>query len=444
VDRTDLLHAIDAADLNDNLPVAVLVVDDAGIIRHFNVRATELTGYDADEAIGRSIVDFVDHHDLDFLMASFTAAPEFTGEVMGPARLRYRGRDGSVKWTDYWAYHCPESFGFDGYIITLSMESVTDNLANAAFQIASGDPLETTLASIAHAVRGQPLAARGSLLVRGDAGPDVIGPWPFGERDHVDDPALPWHDTLITGESCDVDVASLPRFVRAAAERAGFRSLSVRGVMTQGATVAGAFVAWRPEPGPPSPNQDRHLAEVVGVARLAFDNDEHRRELERAALFDHLTGVGNRALLARHLADAIDDRVAVLYIDLDSFKQVNDTHGHDIGDLVLAATAQRLRSVVRDADAVFRIGGDEFVVLCHGIGDDQLEGMPHEIANRIIRTLGSPFQVASVTVTIGASIGVAHRRADDTTADVIRRADQALLFAKREGKSQWRDADDLG
>jgi diguanylate cyclase (GGDEF)-like protein/PAS domain S-box-containing protein len=437
VNHAGLLRDIDAADLNDNLPVGVLVVDDIGVIHHANRRAAELTGFGPDEAVGRSILDFVDHNDLGFLMASFTAAPEYAGEVMGPARLRYRSSDGAIKWTEYWSYRCPPSFGFEGYIVTLSMESVTDNLANAAFQIASDEPLEVALESIARAVTGHPIIATGSILVPEGDDIDVIGSWPFGDRVHVDDPTMPWHEVLVDGTSLDFDVESLPEPLRTDAITAGYRSVWIRGVVTQGAVVAGVFVAWRREPGTSSPNQERHLAEVVGVARLAFDHDEHRRQLERAALSDYLTGVGNRALLTRNLAAADHARIAVLYIDLDGFKSVNDTHGHDVGDMLLTATAQRIRAVVRDDDNVFRIGGDEFVVLCHGIEPGDSPATPRDMADRIISSLRAPFQIASTSIQVGASIGIATRNAGDATSDVIRRADQALMTAKREGKSRW-------
>lgn len=439
----DVLQAIDAAHLNDHLPIGVLVVDEIGTIRHLNHRASALTGYGLDEAVGRSIVAFVDEGDLTFLMESLSAAGSYAGEVMGPLRIRYRHRDGSARWTELWAFQCPESFGFVGYIVTLATESVTDNLAHAALQIASDRPLTEALETVARAVSGFPLVATGSVLLPGVGAGEplgVIGPWPFGERSHVDDVDMPWHRTLLTGESVDLDLTALPESIRRDAVAKGYRSVWVRGVVTQGANVAGAFVAWRHEPGGASPNQERHLAEVVGVARLAFDHDEHRAELERAALADHLTGLGNRALLARQLAASTDRRVAVLYIDLDEFKSVNDTHGHDVGDMVLSAAARRLRTVVRDDDQVFRIGGDEFVVLCDGLVADDDAATLAEIADRIVHALGSPFRIGATTVVTGASVGIATREPNDTTADVIRRADQALLHAKRDGKARWRTA----
>ncbi len=435
---------IDPHALNDHLPIGVIVVDDGGTIMHANRRAGEMTGYDPDAAIGRSILEFIDERDLDFLNASLAAAPDYANQLMGPARLRYRSRDGQERWTEYWSFRCPPSFGFDGYIVTLSTESVTDNLANAAYQIASGEPLSLTLESIARAVAGYPLIATGAFVI--PIGPrqqqrfDVVGPWPPALLDFVSDPSMPWHDAAAGGEPQDCTIDDLPAPVARVATESGFGSVWIRGVVTQGGQVAATFVAWRPEDGAISPNQERHLAEAVGVARLAFDNDEYRRELERAALFDQLTGLGNRSLLARDLANAGSAGVTVMYVDLDGFKQVNDLHGHDVGDLVLAAVAQRLRSALREGDSVYRIGGDEFIIVCVGTeteadADDEL--VTARIADRIVESLTMPFRIGAVTVSTGASVGIARRQPGEHTTEIVRRADQALLAAKRAGKARW-------
>ncbi len=433
---------IDPHALNDHLPIGVIVVDAGGTIIHANRRAGEMTGYDPDEAIGRSILEFIDERDLDFLTASLAAAPEYDEQLMGPARLRYKSRGGDERWTEYWSFRCPSSFGFDGYIVTLSTESVTDNLANAAYQIASGEPLSLTLESIARAVAGHPLMAVGAFVI--PVGPrhhhrfDVVGPWPPALLEFALDPSTPWHDTATTGEPRDSSVDELPTPLARSAAEAGFRSVWIRSVVTQGAHVAATFVAWRADEVMISPNQERHLAEAIGVARLAFDNDEYRRELERAALFDQLTGLGNRSLLARDLADAGSERVTVMYVDLDGFKAVNDLHGHDVGDLVLAAVAQRLRSALREGDSVYRIGGDEFIIVCVGAESDaDDEVVTARIADRIVESLTSPFRIGAVTVETGASIGIARRQPGEHTTDIVRRADHALLDAKRAGKARW-------
>lgn len=439
--------------LNEHLPLGVLVVQSDGTIRHVNRRAATLAGYQREDLVGHSLVEFVEPADIDFLIASLSFASNYDEEVMGPTRIRFLHHDGRARWTEYWAYECPASFGFEGYIVTMSPESVTDNLANAAFQIASDEPLSTSLTSLARAANSYPLVATGSMIVQSDrlseapAGEQVpgtdytlIGAWPEPLLRYVDDPALPWHDVFASGDRRDVDIAQLPEPVRTDALAAGFRSVWMRPVVTRQSAVVAAFVAWRYEPGIASPNQERHLDEVVGLARLAFDNDEHRRQLELMATTDPLTGLPNRAGLARRLRDVEGQHISVLYVDLDGFKQVNDTYGHGVGDLVIVAAGQRLVSLLRETDAVFRVGGDEFVVVCRDISDDVSADAAGQIASRIVNRLGAPFRVDEALVTVGASVGVALRSPEENATELLRRADLALLSAKRDGKSRWTSA----
>jgi diguanylate cyclase (GGDEF)-like protein/PAS domain S-box-containing protein len=447
----DATGVVDQVLLNEHLPLGVLVVDKLGVVRHVNRRATSLTGYAADEVMGRSIVEFIEPADVDFLISSLTFAAHDDDAVMGPSRVRFRHRDGEIRWTEYWACDCPPSFGFEGYIVTITPESVTDNLANAAFQIASDRPLPECLGELARAVTSYPLVATGTMVVRADRLSDagtrnrsasesrlsLIGHWPSAVVPYVSARAMPWHDVFDTGESRDLEVDELPEPVREAAIEAGYRSIWVRPVTTRQSTVAAALVAWRYEAGAASPNQERHLDEVVGLARLAFDNDEHRRQLELAATTDPLTGLGNRAGLARRLREVEGEHISVLYVDLDGFKRVNDTYGHGVGDSVIVAAGQRLVSILRDTDSVYRVGGDEFVVVCRDISDEQSSDAAAQIASRIVEKLGAPFRVDDALVSLGASVGVALRSGEENATELLRRADLALLSAKRDGKARW-------
>lgn len=428
--------------LIDNIPLGVFVSDLAGRVHHMNRRAAAMTGYTEQNVVGRSVLEFVESEDLDFLASSLIHGADYAGQVMGPIRLRYRAADGSTQWTECWAYECPPEFGIDGYIVTMSTESVTDNLSNAVRDIASGEPLDRSLLSVARAVNGYPLVADGTVMTRRGERLDLVGNWPFAERQFVDEVSMPWHTVMTSATPLDLDVAALPEPARSRASDAGYRSIWIRPVVTQSQNLAAVFVAWRYEPGFASPNQERHLDETVGVARLAFDHDEHRAQLQRAALTDHLTGLGNRVLLARHLEDIDDGSFTALYIDLDRFKLVNDNHGHDVGDSLLAAAAQRVLSAVRSSDAVFRMGGDEFVILSRlPSGGSDAEQPSGELAQRVVDLLSEPFIIGGQTLRIGASVGLALRQHDEVPDHVIRRADRALLEAKRAGKSRWCSAD---
>ncbi|MCU1360938.1 MAG: putative Diguanylate kinase, partial [Ilumatobacteraceae bacterium] len=166
------------------------------------------------------------------------------------------------------------------------------------------------------------------------------------------------------------------------------------------------------------------------------DRKRLEAELERQALHDPLTGLGNRILLQSHLEVATarrgtDNDVAVLLVDLDRFKAVNDTWGHAVGDEVLQVVAARLRSVARPSDTVARTGGDEFVLLCPDT-DREAAAL---IGRRIVAGLSAPISTSADNVRLGASVGVAHHRGGPADADALLiAADHAMYAAKRAGR----------
>jgi diguanylate cyclase (GGDEF)-like protein len=187
----------------------------------------------------------------------------------------------------------------------------------------------------------------------------------------------------------------------------------------------------------------RHVATSMDRGRLERDLrqvTELKEELRHQAMHDGLTGLPNRTLFldrtqhALHLAGRNGLWPAVLYIDLDGFKPVNDTHGHEAGDLLLQAFAQLLQDCVRTADTAARLGGDEFAVLLHGPVDRA--GIQHVLA-RLRAQLESPIDLgAGRAARIGASIGVAMTATDIDVDALVRRADSAMYAAKRGGRNR--------
>jgi diguanylate cyclase (GGDEF)-like protein len=165
---------------------------------------------------------------------------------------------------------------------------------------------------------------------------------------------------------------------------------------------------------------------------------EQREELlTYQAFHDGLTGLANRSLLWDRIGHAVAlggrhrRSLAVLYIDLDGFKEVNDTLGHAAGDQLLAAVAERMRAVVRPSETVARIGGDEFVVLVEMVE----ERSPEALATRLLESLITPFMVAGTRIVVGASIGIAISTGGGITPDdLVRSADAAMYDAKRSAK----------
>jgi len=179
------------------------------------------------------------------------------------------------------------------------------------------------------------------------------------------------------------------------------------------------------------------------VSAIAHDISELKHtqaRLEHQATHDPLTGLPNRALF-QELGDQALARsnrygttVAVLFLDLDRFKPVNDSLGHHAGDELLVQVAARLRTTVRRGDVVARFGGDEFVVLCeHPAGQTEMQ----ELALRLIETLSAPVPIAGSTARVGASVGIAIGGGSRVTIDaLIRDADAALYRAKELGRGQ--------
>ena len=168
--------------------------------------------------------------------------------------------------------------------------------------------------------------------------------------------------------------------------------------------------------------------------------ERHERvELERRATTDELTGLANRAAFEEALGDTLADArqagKAVLAVDLDRFKQVNDTFGHPVGDDLLEEVAARLRRALRQDDLGARLGGDEFAALLHGVANASALA---DTAARVVRSLSAPYRLAGHEIEIGASVGAAFiAYAGDTIDAVMGRADDALYVAKRGGRVRY-------
>lgn len=163
-------------------------------------------------------------------------------------------------------------------------------------------------------------------------------------------------------------------------------------------------------------------------------------QLQYQALNDELTALPNRRLLADRLAHALavakreQQRLALLYVDLDGFKLVNDSLGHTTGDILLSQVAERLRSRIRRSDTLARLGGDEFAAVISGLETREQAGL---VAVNLLAVLSAPFSIDGHEITISASIGISLFPDDSSeTTDLLRQADSAMYAAKRAGKNR--------
>ncbi len=182
--------------------------------------------------------------------------------------------------------------------------------------------------------------------------------------------------------------------------------------------------------------------ELHGVTR---DITERRRQEERIrvlAQHDPLTGLPNRALFSEHLAQALANakrdrtRLALMFLDLDHFKPINDTHGHGVGDQVLQLMVARIQAGLRESDLVARIGGDEFVILVRSVPGAQVARV---VAEKIRHSLASPFQIEGHALRLSCSIGIAiYPDQGDNEIELSRKADTAMYRAKQDGRDRVR------
>lgn len=194
-------------------------------------------------------------------------------------------------------------------------------------------------------------------------------------------------------------------------------------------------------------NLDGEITNFVGNATDITRSKAAAAEIESLAFYDQLTSLPNRRLLLDRLKQALlysarhRDDGAILFLDLDHFKTINDTLGHDTGDVLLQEVAHRLTASVREGDTVARLGGDEFVVMIEGLSEHKAEAAAHieDIGEKILAALNRPYTLAGKEYQLGCSIGVAlfsdHIQSVD---DLLKHADIAMYQAKRSGRNALR------
>lgn len=190
---------------------------------------------------------------------------------------------------------------------------------------------------------------------------------------------------------------------------------------------------------------DGNLTGMLGIAHDISERKVNEAHISHLAHYDALTDLPNRTLFFDRLQQALRDaernqfQVALMFIDLDHFKPINDTHGHAVGDRVLQTAAKRLLTAVRESDSIGRVGGDEFLVLLPRVADP---GCALKVAEKIVGTLREPIRVDDLQLQISCSLGIAlyPQHGKDTTT-LARHADEAMYQAKQSGRDQVRLAD---
>lgn len=419
------------------------IVDDCGVFRWVSASIEELLGWRPDELVGKTFDAIIDPSSLPEVLEAFADLAELPrrsdyprGGVGQPADLVCR--DGTTTPCSVIAATCSQT-GLPYHVVfarRAAYEKALDNALEAIAQHARLDVvLDHLVATLQQSVPRCVVAIGDGW--QGDRFATVAGD---GVDLLVADPGSPWARALATGEDVVMrsgeDLApALAGVVRAR----GLASCWVHPVTVPGDDRASAaLVMWRPFDGMPTRFTWTAVHRTGRLLRLTLQWDRSHRALAFAATHDPLTGLANRPAFVDRLteiAKVAGDEAAVLFIDLDRFKPVNDRHGHLAGDRVLQAVAGRLAGALRPGDLVARLGGDEFAVLCERLGhpDDAVA-----VADRLLRALSAPIVLdGTIEVTITASIGVAEIDGSESPEAVLARADSAMRSAKAGGRGGW-------
>jgi diguanylate cyclase (GGDEF)-like protein/PAS domain S-box-containing protein len=399
-------HAV----LPDEIPVALAEVDGTGVITAANARWGELVGADV---VGESLVDLLHPEDVSRITEALRAPRNADNTISIEGRLRHR--DGRLRWV---RAHARLELGDDGRVCKalIGCIDVTQEVENRQVSARLNEVLE----SIEDVVAITDLD--GQLLHLNLAG-----------RILLDDEEAPFDGIRLADLFTPESAAEITNVALSTAVHFGSWTGEVM-IMQPGfepRVVSLSLVSHIDE--------DSEVVYLSAMTRDITDLKAAEDALRRQATTDSLTGLPNRATLFDRLGHALSRSartgggVALLFVDLDRFKAVNDELGHEAGDELLVQVGQRLLAAVRHCDTVARLGGDEFVVLAEPIV--RLEDARF-VADRIVRTLSEPFELNAGTGRIGASVGLVVSERDSTPNSLLKQADAAVYRAKAEGRSR--------
>jgi diguanylate cyclase (GGDEF)-like protein/PAS domain S-box-containing protein len=431
--RTMAEHAI--------FPLAL--VDNSGTVAWVSGSVERFFGWRADDLTGHSFARVIAPQSLPAVIEAFNAiddAFEETpwGGVGFPVELVRA--DGGIVACELSVLTTRRS-GLPWYVVTVRRIGYERALDLAVEAMAEGARLADILARLVGALEQM---APDSHVAIGDRWNGEHFGIVAGDPSRLlaSDGATPWARALASGTAVWMpDLVGLPEPLAALAAAEGYEACWVHPVTAAGdpQTMA-AIVIWRTRPGPPTRFTWTTVTRVGQLLRLTLQWNRSHRTLQYAATHDQLTGLANRhAFLDRlaTVAEAGEGRAAVLFLDLDHFKPVNEVLGHPVGDRVLAIVAQRLVRALRPGDMVARIGGDEFAVLCERLtAPDDVEPVARRLL-AAVREPVTPLPESGTEVRVDASIGVTELDPREGAEGTLARVDQAMREAKLTGRGRW-------
>ncbi|WP_434603032.1 diguanylate cyclase domain-containing protein [Pseudomonas sp. Z4-7] len=440
----DIRNSTPLAGYLDLLMDAVCAVDALGRFVFVSAASERIFGYTPKELIGRSMIDMV--HPADRERTLDAAREVMRGEPKLNFENRYLRKDGGVVhilWSARWSE--PDQLRI-AVARDITERKLAESRQAALYAISEAAHAAADLLALfkrIHLIIGEWLPALNFSVALYDEQCAQLN-FPYHVDDRERQPELP--GTTIGRLCAEVIRSGQPILLTP-----GSSSLPVElhdlvakpdapcwlGVPlnSQSGTI-GALIVKSAADNERYTEQDKELLQYVCVQiAIAIERQQLHTRLQHMAQYDQLTQVPNRELLRDRFKAALttarvaSGRMALLYIDLDRFKQINDTYGHAVGDMLLQAVASRLKGCIRDTDTVARIGGDEFVVLLHSI---QSVADADRVQEQIRHALAQPLRLDGHCLSIEPSIGVAcfpEHGTEDIT--LFRHADEAMYAAKR-------------
>jgi diguanylate cyclase (GGDEF)-like protein/PAS domain S-box-containing protein len=419
------------------------LIDERGVVRWMSASVERFFGWRREEIVGQSFDRVVAPESIADAVAAFAAIDEAFelapwGGVGFPVDLVHG--DGTVMQCEI-SVVTTKRTGLPWYVVNVRRVGYERALDLALGGMAEGARVGDVLTQLVGAL--ERMVPESATAVGDRWSGDRFG-LTAGSAAHllVTDIDSPWGAALRAGEDVLVEgIDRLPPPLAALAHAEGFQACWVHPIVVSGDPAPrSALVIWRRLPGPPSRFTWTTVRRLGQLLRLTLQWDRSHRTLKFAATHDPLTGLANRVAFNERLELVLrggEDRAAVLFLDLDHFKPVNEDLGHPVGDRVLTIVADRLVGALRPGDLVARIGGDEFAVLCERLGAfDDVEAVAKRLL-AVVREPITPRPGSDVTVRLDASIGITSLDPDDPAEATLARVDEAMREAKTTGRGRF-------